>query len=128
MHGSTVRQAPRLLHPFTLEDAVEQGHPRDFSGTFRRVSREGPDSAERHERAGQGLLLQHSMMFTARPPRTVSLYEHVGCLDIGDLGWINQHSDGNSGGTRPRQDRAGSGYGEALSGKHPWRNSLADGL
>ncbi|MFF8787760.1 hypothetical protein [Streptomyces sp. NPDC015125] len=29
--------------------------PRDIPGTFRRVSREGPDSAESHERAGQGL-------------------------------------------------------------------------
>lgn len=48
--------------------------PRGFSGTFRRVSREDPDSAERHERAGQGLFSQHSMMFTASPPRAVSLY------------------------------------------------------
>ena len=51
-----------------------QACPRDFSGIFRRVSREGPDSAERNERAGQGLRHQHSMMFTARPPRAVSLY------------------------------------------------------
>lgn len=34
----------------------------------------GPDSAERDERAGQDLSGQHSMMFTARPPRAVSLY------------------------------------------------------
>jgi superfamily I DNA/RNA helicase len=26
-------------------------------------------------------------------------------LDIGGLGWINQHPDGNPGGTQPRQDR-----------------------
>ena len=48
--------------------------PREFPGTFRRVSREGPDGAERQERAGQGLYRQHSMMFTASPPRAVSLY------------------------------------------------------
>lgn len=30
-------------------------------------------------------------------------------LDIGGLGWINQHPDGNPGRTHPRQDRAGSG-------------------
>ncbi len=48
--------------------------PRDFWGTFRRVSREGPDSVESYERAGQSSPPQHSMMFTASPPRAVSLY------------------------------------------------------
>src|SRR6478735_6884123 len=48
--------------------------PREVPGTFRRASGEGPDSAERSKRAGQGLEPQHSMMFTASPPRAVSLY------------------------------------------------------
>ncbi|SCD55893.1 hypothetical protein GA0115237_1030102 [Streptomyces sp. ScaeMP-6W] len=30
-------------------------------------------------------------------------------LEIGSLGWINQHPDGNPGRTHPLRDRAGSG-------------------
>ena len=62
--------------PWTSQGLFRDFHAclREFPGTFRRVSREGPDSAESHERTGQGLLPQHSMMFTASPPRVVSLY------------------------------------------------------
>lgn len=69
----------RLRH----EDATgtSQGLFRDFHvctgdipGTFRRISREGPDSTERRKRAGQGPSHQHSMMFNASAPRVVSLY------------------------------------------------------
>ncbi|PJJ00728.1 hypothetical protein BX264_1014 [Streptomyces sp. 2333.5] len=58
----------------SLEALAGRGHPGDFSGTFRWVSREVPDSAERGEHAGQGPHPQHSMMLTASPPRAVSLY------------------------------------------------------
>lgn len=51
-----------------------QACPRDFSGIFRRISREGPDSAKRDEHAGQGPSVQQLMMFTASPPRAVSFY------------------------------------------------------
>ncbi|MGY5133714.1 hypothetical protein ACWGJW_15130 [Streptomyces nigrescens] len=48
--------------------------PGETPGTFRRVNREGHDSAERYGHAVQGPQPQHSMMFTASPPRAVSLY------------------------------------------------------
>ncbi len=71
----------RSLAGCNLSQPRNRSQARDLPGTFtpvpgsfRRVRREGPDSAERHERAGQGLYCQHSMMFTARPPRAISLY------------------------------------------------------
>jgi hypothetical protein len=80
--------------------------PRDIPGTFRRVNREGPDSPEGNERAGQDLPPQHSMMFTARPrapspctSRTCRrlLIMALNCVFV--LGWVALSHVGDFSGT-----------------------------